>query len=162
MALLHRHVAVQTADFYLSHEAGLLAQACDQVGAVVSFTGHVRAWGEGSVALELEHYPGMTERSIGAMMDAVAERFDLIGVRVLHRVGVLPVGQQIVLVAVAARHRHAAFQGCECLMDWLKTQAPFWKKEVTTEGGQWVDARVQDDEALARWGLAGVQANRQG
>jgi molybdopterin synthase catalytic subunit len=71
------------------------------------------------------------------------------------------VGQQIVLVAVAARHRHAAFQGCECLMDWLKTQAPFWKKEVTTEGGQWVDARVHDDEALARWGLAGVLANAQ-
>ena len=159
MALTHRHVAVQTADFSLETEAAALSRDQDQVGAVVTFTGHVRAWGTDSVALELEHYPGMTERSIHAMVDEAARRFDLQGVRVIHRVGRLQVGAQIVLVAVSSRHRRAAFEGCEFLMDWLKTQAPFWKKEITREGGDWVDARVQDDEALARWGMAHVKGN---
>lgn len=159
MALTHRHVAVQVADFSLEAEAAALSVGQDQVGAVVTFTGHVRAWGADSVALELEHYPGMTERCIDAMVDEAARRFDLQGVRLIHRVGRLCIGEQIVLVAVSSRHRRAAFEGCEFLMDWLKTQAPFWKKEITLEGGDWVDARVQDDDALARWGLVGVRGN---
>lgn len=111
-------------------------------------------------ALILEHYPGMTERSIDAMVDEASRRFALRGARIIHRVGPLALGEQIVLVAVSAAHRHAAFQGCEFLMDWLKTQAPFWKKEVHGGQGQWVDAREQDDQALARWGgVPGVRGN---
>jgi molybdopterin synthase catalytic subunit len=104
--------------------------------------------------LELEHYPGMTEKSIEAMIDAARGRFDIRGARVVHRVGRLLPGEQIVLVAVSSAHRGQAFQACEFIMDYLKTQAPFWKKETTPEGARWVDARVADDEALARWGLA--------
>jgi molybdopterin synthase catalytic subunit len=160
MALLHRHVSVQSEDFVLQAELDALAEGDLDAGAVTSFVGKVRQWGQGSEALELEHYPGMTERSIHAMIDEAARRFDLRGVRIIHRVGRLALGEQIVLVAVSSSHRRAAFQGCEFLMDWLKTQAPFWKKEVTAQGGQWVDARVQDDEALARWGqVPGAQAN---
>jgi molybdopterin synthase catalytic subunit len=160
MALLHRHVSVQNEDFVLQAELDALAEGDLNAGAVTSFVGRVRQWGEGSQGLELEHYPDMTERSIHAMIDEAAWRFDLRGVRIVHRVGHLALGEQIVLVAVSSSHRRAAFQGCEFLMDWLKTQAPFWKKEVTTQGGQWVDARVQDDEALARWGLVpGAQTN---
>jgi len=160
MALLHRHVSVQSEDFVLQAELDALAQGDLDAGAVTSFVGRVRQWGHGSEALELEHYPGMTERSIHAMIDEAAQRFDLRGVRIVHRVGRLALGEQIVLVAVSSSHRRAAFQGCEFLMDWLKTQAPFWKKELAAQCGQWVDARVQDDEALARWGqVPGAQAN---
>jgi molybdopterin synthase catalytic subunit len=108
--------------------------------------------------LELEHYPGMTERAIEAMIDAAQQRFDIRAARVIHRVGVLRPGEQIVLVAVASAHRGMAFQACEFLMDYLKTQAPFWKKETTPAGAQWVDARVADDAALARWGLCANNA----
>jgi molybdopterin synthase catalytic subunit len=160
MALLHRHVSVQSEDFALQVELDALSHGDLDAGAVTSFVGKVRQWGQGSEALELEHYPGMTERSIHAMIDEAAQRFDLRGVRIVHRVGRLGLGEQIVLVAVSSSHRRAAFQGCEFLMDWLKTQAPFWKKELAAQGGQWVDARVQDDEALARWGqVPGAQAN---
>ena len=109
--------------------------------------------------MELEHYPGMTERAIEAMIDAAMQRFDIRGARVVHRVGVLQPGAQIVLVAVASAHRGTAFQACEFLMDYLKTQAPFWKKETTPSGAQWVDARVADDAALARWGIAASNAS---
>jgi molybdopterin synthase catalytic subunit len=160
MALPHRHVSVQSEDFVLQAELDALSLDDLDAGAVTSFVGRVRQWGQGSQGLELEHYPGMTERSIHAMIDEAARRFDLRGVRIVHRVGLLGLGEQIVLVAVSSGHRRAAFQGCEFLMDWLKTQAPFWKKEVTAQGGQWVDARVQDDEALARWGhVPGAQSN---
>jgi molybdopterin synthase catalytic subunit len=160
MALLHRHVSVQSEDFVLQAELDALSLGDLDAGAVTSFVGRVRQWGQGSQGLELEHYPGMTERSIHAMIDEAARRFDLRGVRIVHRVGHLALGEQIVLVAVSSSHRRAAFQGCEFLMDWLKTQAPFWKKELTASGGQWVDARVQDDEALARWGqVPGAQSN---
>ncbi len=149
---------VQQADFDLSAEVAELRHADGGVGAVVAFVGTVRdrhgsAPGEVS-ALELEHYPGMTEQAIEAMVDAALTRFDLRAARVVHRVGRLAPGDQIVLVAVTSAHRGAAFTGCEFLMDYLKTQAPFWKKETTPTGAQWVDARVADDAALARWGLA--------
>ena len=113
----------------------------------------------GSVsAMELEHYPGMTEQAIEAMIDEAVRRFELRAVRVIHRVGTILPGEQIVLVAVGAMHRRAAFQGCEFLMDYLKTQAPFWKKETTPDGARWVDARVADDAALARWGIEASNA----
>ena len=105
-------------------------------------------------SMELEHYPGMTEKAIEAMVDAALERFDIFAARVVHRVGVLLPLDQIVLVAVSSAHRGQSFQACEFLMDYLKTQAPFWKKEQTAEGARWVDARVSDDAALARWGIA--------
>jgi molybdopterin synthase catalytic subunit len=112
---------------------------------------------DGISALELEHYPGMTEASIEAMIDAAFARFDIRAARVVHRVGCLGPQDQIVLVAVCSAHRGPAFQACEFLMDYLKTQAPFWKKEIRPEGARWVDARVSDDAALQRWGI--VQGN---
>ncbi len=148
-------VSIQTADFDLTAEVAGLHAGDGGVGAVASFIGTVRggAAGQGVQRMELEHYPGMTERAIEAMIDAACQRFDVRGVRIIHRVGVLEPGAQIVLVAVASAHRGQAFQACEYLMDYLKTQAPFWKKEHTPEGAQWVDARVADDAAAQRWGL---------
>jgi molybdopterin synthase catalytic subunit len=104
--------------------------------------------------MELEHYPGMTERAIEAMVDEALRRFGIRAARVVHRIGLLQPLDQIVLVAVTAAHRGEAFQACEFLIDYLKTQAPFWKKETTPEGARWVDARVDDDAALARWGIS--------
>ncbi len=105
------------------------------------------------LSMELEHYPGMTEKAIEAMMDEAHKRFDIYAVRIIHRVGLLQPLDQIVLVAVTSAHRGQSFQACEFLMDYLKTQAPFWKKEQTPEGARWVDARVSDDAALAKWGI---------
>ncbi len=157
-------VAIQTADFDLGAEVAALRAQDRRVGAVCSFIGTVRdrhthldrgtAVTHGDVqSLELEHYPGMTEKAIEAMIDAALGRFDIYAARVVHRVGLLWPTDQIVLVAVSSAHRGQSFQACEFLMDYLKTQAPFWKKEVTPEGARWVDARVSDDAALARWGL---------
>jgi molybdopterin synthase catalytic subunit len=146
-------VAIQTEDFSLDAECAALREGDGEVGAVASFVGTVRGSIDTVRAMWLEHYPGMTESAIEAMCDEAARRFEVRAVRVIHRVGRLLPGEQIVLVAVASRHRRAAFQACEFLMDYLKTQAPFWKKETTAEGEHWVDARVQDDEALARWGI---------
>lgn len=159
-------VAIQTADFDLSQTVAALRAGDGGVGAVVSFVGTVRDRhgaqpGEVS-AMELEHYPGMTERAIEAMIDAALARFDIRGARVIHRVGRLAPGDQIVLVAVSSAHRGEAFQACEFLMDYLKTQAPFWKKETTPDGARWVDARVADDAALARWGLPSANAGEAG
>ncbi len=150
-----RRVSIQTADFDLSAEVAALRAGDGGVGAVVSFVGTVRDRSDGAAlsAMELEHYPGMTERAIEAMIDEAGRRFDIRAARVVHRVGPLQPLEQIVLVAVASAHRGQAFQACEFLMDYLKTQAPFWKKEHTAEGAHWVDARVSDDEALTRWGL---------
>jgi len=151
-------VSIQTADFDLSTEVALLRAQDPRVGAVCSFIGTVRdrtAGTPGSIrSMELEHYPGMTEKSIEAMIDAALKRFDIYGARVIHRVGLLQPLDQIVLVAVTSAHRGESFKACEFLMDYLKTQAPFWKKEQTPEGARWVDARVSDDAALARWGIA--------
>ena len=150
-------VAIQTEDFDLSTEVARLRAGDARVGAVCSFVGTVRdrtpGQTEGIRSLELEHYPGMTEKSIEAMIDAAFARFDILGVRVIHRVGPLQPLDQIVLVVVSSAHRGESFQACEFLMDYLKTQAPFWKKEETPDGARWVDARVSDDQALARWGI---------
>ena len=148
-------VTIQTADFDLGAEVARLREGDGGVGAVAAFIGTVRDRSEGAEvsAMELEHYPGMTERAIEAMIVEARRRFAMRGVRVIHRVGVLGLGEQIVLVAVSSAHRGEAFQACEFLMDYLKTQAPFWKKETTPEGARWVDARVADDAALARWGI---------
>ncbi|MFT3719800.1 molybdenum cofactor biosynthesis protein MoaE [Pseudorhodoferax sp.] len=155
-------VRIQIQDFDLGAEIAALRAQDPRVGAVCSFVGTVRDRHPdlaGQVtALELEHYPGMTERAIEAMVDAAFARFPVLGVRVVHRIGPLAPMDQIVLVAVSAAHRAAAFQACEFLMDYLKTQAPFWKKEQTPDGGRWVDARVADDAAAARWGIAAGNA----
>jgi molybdopterin synthase catalytic subunit len=147
------NVSIQNADFDLSAEVAALRAADPGVGAIATFVGCVRDRNDGSgvSTMELEHYPGMTEKSIESMIEAARQRFDIRGVRVIHRVGVLQPKDQIVLVAVTSSHRGTAFQACEFLMDFLKTQAPFWKKETTPEGARWVDARVSDDEAMARW-----------
>jgi len=149
-------VSVQTEDFDLTTEAARLLGQDRQIGAVVSFIGTVREWlpaGSSAASLELEHYPGMTEASIEAMVDEAQRRFELCGVRVIHRVGRLAVGDQIVLVVTASSHRGQAFQACEFLMDWLKTQAPFGKEEVSDQGARWVEAKAGDDQALAGWGV---------
>lgn len=148
-------VAIQIQDFNIAGEVAALRAGDRRVGAVCSFIGTVRDRSDGSdvSTLELEHYPGMTERAIEAMLDAAHRRFDIFASRVVHRVGVLQPLDQIVLVAVSSSHRGESFQACEFIMDYLKTQAPFWKKEQTSEGARWVDARVADDAALQRWGI---------
>jgi molybdopterin synthase catalytic subunit len=153
-------VSIQTEDFDLSAEVNQLRASDKGVGAVCSFIGTVRDRNDGQniQTMELEHYPGMTEKAIEAMIDEAQRRFDIMGVRVIHRVGLLQPLDQIVLVVVSSAHRGQSFQACEFLMDYLKTQAPFWKKEQTPEGARWVDARVSDDAALARWGIASQNA----
>lgn len=148
-------VSIQTQDFDVSQELAALRAGDARVGAVCSFLGTVRERNDGSsvASMELEHYPGMTEKAISAMMDEAKKRFDIFAARVIHRVGLLHPEDQIVFVAVTSAHRGESFKACEFLMDYLKTQAPFWKKEVTPEGARWVDARVSDDQALARWGI---------
>ena len=148
-------VSIQVGDFDLSAEVAALRAGDGGTGAVVSFVGTVRdqSGGAAIATMELEHYPGMTEAAIEAMIDAAYQRFELRAARVVHRVGPLAPADQIVLVAVAAAHRGQAFQACEFLMDYLKTQAPFWKKEQGPAGAHWVDARTDDDAALARWGI---------
>jgi molybdopterin synthase catalytic subunit len=153
-------VTICTEDFCVKTELAALHGQDARVGAICSFVGVARDFndGQGVSVLELEHYPGMTEASIEAMVDEAFARFDIFGARVVHRVGALAPLDQIVLVAVTSAHRGTSFQACEFLMDYLKTQAPFWKKEQTTQGSRWVDARVSDDVALARWGLTGQNA----
>jgi molybdopterin synthase catalytic subunit len=152
-------VSIQLQDFDLSTEVAALRAGDSAVGAVAAFVGTVRDRNEGAAgevsAMALEHYPGMTEKAIEAMIDEAHARFDIRAARVVHRVGELQPADQIVLVAVSSAHRGQAFQACEFLMDYLKTQAPFWKKETTAEGARWVDARSRDDQAAARWGLPG-------
>jgi molybdopterin synthase catalytic subunit len=152
-------VSIQTADFNVADELAALRAQDPRVGAVCSFVGTVRDHTAGEPSrissMELEHYPGMTEASIEAMILEALKRFDIYAARVIHRVGLLQPLDQIVLVAVTSAHRGMSFQACEFLMDYLKTQAPFWKKEQTPTGAKWVDARVSDDAALAKWGIAG-------
>ena len=148
-------VTVQAEDFDLGVEVAALRAKDSGVGAVAAFIGTVRDRndGLGVSAMELEHYPGMTESAIETMIDEAHGRFDIRGARVIHRIGLLQPLDQIMMVAVTSAHRGQAFLACEFLMDYLKTQAPFWKKEQTPEGARWVDARSSDDAAVARWGL---------
>jgi molybdopterin synthase catalytic subunit len=147
-------VRIQTEDFDLSTEIAALRAGRAGVGAVVSFVGTVRDinQGTGVSSLTLEHYPGMTEKSLQAIVAQAKSRWQLDEVLVIHRVGPLQPLDQIVLVAVTSAHRGEAFEACEFVMDWLKTRAPFWKKEATPQGERWVDARESDDTAAARWG----------
>jgi len=146
-------IRIQEADFDLSTEITNLRKGDLQVGAVVSFLGTVRDLNEGSEvhSMTLEHYPGMTEKALEAIVSQAKARWDIRNTLIIHRVGPLKPEDQIVLVAVTSAHRAEAFAACEFMMDYLKTAAPFWKKEETAEGGRWVDARVTDDAAMARW-----------
>lgn len=146
-------VSVQQQDFDVSAEIQLLRNQSAQVGAVASFVGVVRDINDNQAisVLELEHYPGMTEKSIAEIITMAADRWQLIGARVIHRVGKLLPTDQIVLVAVTSMHRGEAFSACEFIMDYLKTRAPFWKKEQTATGARWVDARSTDQTAADRW-----------
>ena len=153
-------VSIQAEDFDLQREIAALRGADARIGAVCSFIGTVRERNDGSdvASMELEHYPGMTEKAIEAMIDEAVNRFDILGARVVHRVGLLQPLDRIMMIAVVSAHRGESFKACEFLMDYLKTQAPFWKKEETPEGARWVDARVADDAALARWGIEASNA----
>ena len=155
-------IRVQTQDFDLGAEVAALRAGQAQVGAVVAFVGTVRDINEGAGVseMELEHYPGMTEKALEDIVAQAKERWSIIDALVIHRVGPLQPLDQIVLVAVTSAHRGEAFQACEFIMDYLKTQAPFWKKEVTPQGARWVDARVTDDEALAKWGIRSANSAR--
>ena len=148
-----RHIRVQTADFDVGAELKRLQALTLEIGGVASFVGYVRDSNQGDTigGLTLEHYPGMTERSLERICAQAEARWPLLGVTVIHRVGPLAPGDQIVLVATASRHRDAAFESCRFIMDYLKTEAPFWKKETTPDGERWVDARDSDEAARQRW-----------
>ena len=155
-------ISVQEADFDAGAEIAALSTGREEVGAVASFVGLVRAdkvdgqsgGAEAVKAMTLEHYPGMTEKALQEIVDQARARWALLGVRVVHRVGRLMPGDRIVFVAVSSSHRGDAFAACEFIMDYLKTRAPFWKKEETPQGGRWVDARESDDAAAGRWSKA--------
>jgi molybdopterin synthase catalytic subunit len=146
-------VRVQTAPFDAQAEADALRRGDLDVGAVVTFVGTVRDVNDGDAVatLELEHYPGMTEKALAAIEAEARARFDVRGIVIVHRVGVLAPGDPIVLVAVTGAHRGAAFDACRFVMDYLKTRAPFWKKERTPQGERWVEARASDDDAASAW-----------
>jgi molybdopterin synthase catalytic subunit len=146
-------VRVQEADFDLGAEFAALRAGDARVGALASFLGLVRDINDGASVSEmtLEHYPGMTEKALEAIVAEAKGRWDLYDVLVIHRVGPLKPCDQIVLVAVTSAHRGEAFAACEFVMDYLKTRAPFWKREATPDGAHWVDAREIDDSAAARW-----------
>lgn len=146
-------IRIQEADFDLTTEIADLRRGNLQIGAISAFVGTVRDMNEGSrvQTITLEHYPGMTEKALEAIVIEAKARWNIQDALVIHRVGPLLPADQIVLVAVTSAHRGESFQACEFIMDYLKTAAPFWKKEDTPEGGRWVDARVTDDAAAARW-----------
>jgi len=150
-------VRIQSTPFDAQAEADALRRGDHEVGAVVSFVGTVRDVNEGDTvaSLELEHYPGMTEKALEAIEAEARQRFDVRGVLVVHRVGPLAPGDPIVLVVVTSAHRGAAFDACRFVMDYLKTRAPFWKKERTPQGERWVEARDADDDAAATWSTRG-------
>lgn len=146
-------VRVQTADFDIGAEIAAMRRGNPKVGAVASFIGVVRDRNEGEHVAEmtLEHYPGMTEKALEKIVAEARSRWDIYDALVVHRVGILKPGDQIVLVVVTGAHRGEAFEACEFLMDYLKTRAPFWKKERTPDGARWVEARESDDAAADRW-----------
>lgn len=145
-------ISVQFEDFSVAEEYAQLSQGTD-AGAVVTFVGKVRDFNQGDAVtgLSLEHYPGMTEKSLEEIVVQARERWPLLKTRVIHRVGDLALGDQIVFVGVTSAHRGAAFEACEFIMDYLKTRAPFWKKEQTPDESRWVDARETDTSAADRW-----------
>jgi len=146
-------VRVQTGDFDIGEEIARLRVGDRGVGAIASFIGTVRDVSDATTitGLTLEHYPGMTEAALDEIVAEARQRFDIRDALVVHRVGALVPGDQIVLVVVTGAHRDAAFDACEFVMDWLKTRAPFWKKERLPDGERWVEARASDDEAAQRW-----------
>ncbi len=146
-------IRVQPEPFDLAAEQQSLLRGRPEVGALVTFLGLMRDLNDGRrvSSMTLEHYPGMTERALQAIAEEAAGRWDLMGIRIIHRVGPLAPQDPIVLVAVTSSHRGEAFRACEFLIDYLKTRAPFWKKETTDQGERWVDARATDDEAAERW-----------
>ncbi|HZZ93943.1 MAG TPA: molybdopterin synthase catalytic subunit MoaE [Usitatibacter sp.] len=146
-------VRVQEADFDVGRELERLTAGRTDVGAVASFTGLVRASNDGSAvrSMTLEHYPGMTERALADICRQAHERWDLLETLVIHRVGAMRPGDRIVLVGVSSAHRGEAFAACEFIMDFLKTRAPFWKREETPEGARWVEARDSDERAAKGW-----------
>ncbi len=149
---MRTRIRVQAEDFDPGTEIAALTEGRADVGAVAGFTGHVRG-GDGLTALTLEHYPGMTEREIERIAASAAARWPLLGLTVIHRVGRLPPGARIVLVAAASSHRGAAFAACEFLMDYLKTEAPFWKEEERSGARSWVAPRASDEAATSRWNM---------
>ncbi len=146
-------IRVQTEDFDVSAEIAALRLGNPKVGAVATFVGTVRDLNEGSgiATMTLEHYPGMTERALEKIVATAKTRFDIFDVTVVHRVGELKPQDQIVLVVVTSAHRGESFKACEFVMDYLKTEAPFWKKEATPQGERWVESRGSDEAAAARW-----------
>jgi len=146
-------ILVQSGVFDLGAEVAAMSQGRTDIGAIASFVGLARDMNEGSgvQAMTLEHYPGMTEKALATLIEEANARWTLLDVTVIHRIGRLLPGDPIVLVAVASQHRGEAFAACEFIMDYLKTRAPFWKKEETPEGERWVEARASDDAAAARW-----------
>ncbi len=146
-------VRVQTQDFDVGFEINQLRVARPDVGAVVSFVGQVRDLNDGNTiaTLTLEHYPGMTEKSLETIVSQAKSRWNIMDATIIHRVGTLQPLDQIVLVAVSSAHRNEAFSACEFMMDYLKTEAPFWKKEATAEGEQWLEAKETDETARKRW-----------
>ena len=151
--MVEPRVLIQEADFDIAAETGLLSAASKNIGAIVTFTGLCRDENHRLNALELEHYPGMAETEIERIAQDAIRRFDLDGMTAIHRYGKILPGENIVLVIAAARHRQAAFDGANFLMDFLKTRAPFWKKEHPKDGGtgDWVSAKDADDDALSKW-----------
>ena len=149
-------VRVQADDFDVAAEVAQLRAGNARVGGIVTFVGTVRDLNEGAdvAEMELEHYPGMTEQSIEAIIEQAKVRWPIYGALVIHRIGPLKPTEQIVLVAVTSAHRGEAFAACEFIIDYLKTEAPFWKKEQTPDGARWVDARVSDDAALKKWAVS--------
>lgn len=144
-------IEVQEEDFSVGNEYQRLSASSDS-GAVVTFSGLVRNTPDGQLqGLELEHYPGMTEKALSAIVEQANQRWPLQGVTVIHRVGYLPLNEQIVFVGVASGHRQQAFDAASFIMDYLKTQAPFWKKEYTQAGEQWVEAKATDQQAADQW-----------
>lgn len=144
-------VSVQSEDFDLTAEHAKIRGTNYDIGAIVTFTGTVRDIGGSLTSMTLEHYPGMTEKELKRLAAEAEARWPLEGCRVIHRYGTLQPGDNIVLVVTASKHRQAAFEAAEFLMDFLKSKAPFWKKEATANGGDWVDAKETDEEALKRW-----------
>ena len=146
-------VAIQAEDFSVDVENEHLLQQSNNIGAIANFVGVVRVNNEQMTiaSMQLEHYPGMTEKSIVRVLQAAEQRWQLSAARVIHRIGELQPGERIVYVGVACEHRHAAFDACAYIMDYLKLRAPFWKKEITANGARWVDARESDSTAAQRW-----------